>query len=496
MAPGMKSLTTELTNCRNIPALFWIVVPVLVVRMHAVQVLPEAAYLYPVPALGDTRSWWKAVCICGIGLWMVFHFAIRLCTGWRPRHVRFAGLIGAAAIVTLISAFTSEYPMTSWLGYTTFYEGAAVLLSYLIAMCYIAEMTDKENARVALIRTMGVIGLINGFHGIAEGFGWHFWQSDVGAWLMGASPGAVRYTFSGTNIAYGTVFQPNHYGTLMAMLGALALGMCFFEKSRLWRIFWVGATLATFAGLVFSQARVSISAYLGIAAIFFIHHVLKAIRSASGVSGLRRYASPGFVCGIIFCGIVAMLLFGSPAMRATVRRIIQRSQSLSVDSVQKTTQIQAVGLQDNRIYIRLSDQTLLLRRRLPDTWTIQAEGDSTRGTALLFGEEDKSGWRSAVIPGITGGTLLCRSQGNIRLRAPDTNLDFYARGVRLWIVDTNNRQLYASMPLSLAASITGFEGFLSARGYIWTRIWPSIRKHLFFGSGPGTFALSDRKSVV
>lgn len=481
MLARIKSLSLELTDCRIIPILCWILFPALIVRGHFTPVLPEAAFLSSSPVCGDTRSWWKAVFICGIGLWMLFHLIIRTISGWRPQHLRFALLLGLAALSTLISAFLSKYPQTSWLGYTNLYEGTAVLLSYLVAAWYIAEMVSEAKMRLLLVRTIGVVGLINGCHGIAEGFGWHLWQSDFGLWLMGASRGAVMYTFSDSRMAYGTVFQPNHYGMLMAMLGSLAIGMYFYESLRRWRCFWLVVFLSAIGGILFSQSRTGAFTFTSITFIAIIRRVI--VKGEKG--GRTRTQTWKYV--LVFCVLLA-LSFGIMPIRRAFNSLLERSRSIFV-MMPQSAEIKAVGLQNNQIHISLSDQTIILAKRSPGTWIVNNQGASRRGVLLQFDEMKDDGWHVASIPSLPSGLLYCRDQGNIKLSATDAELNFYSAGTRLWMVDLNNRQLYATMPL-IPSSITGFEGLLSGRGFIWTRVFSLIRNCPLWGSGPGTFALS------
>lgn len=481
--------TERMSRCRIIPALAWVVLPTLAVRGHFAPVLGEVGHLWATPIIGDTRSWWKAAFICGIALWMLFHLAMRLLSGWRPCRRVFAILLGLPAIATGLSAFLSLFPQTAWLGYTNLYEGAAVLFSYLVAAWYVSEMMDTDSLRLLLVRVIGGVGFLNGCHGVAEGFGWHFWQSDLGLWILGVSDrSTVQYRFSGVRMAYGTVFQPNHYGMLMAMLGSLALGMIFSEKARNWRIFWLATFIVSAAGVFFSNSRAGVFTFLVVAVAFLGVKCILLMRNRELLQTVRGRISGKIILGVLLCGLLLSLLFGSASMRTALERLAQRSRSLSFPMA-KNPEIQSVGLQDNRIHIRLADRTLLLERRSPGNWLVRQEGPSgRRGVALQFHPRDDK-WREARIPGITDGTLSYRNEGNIKLAAPDTAMEFYATGARLWAIDPAKKMAYGSLRLS-PYPISGHEGLLSGRGFIWSRLWSVIREHPLFGSGPGTFALA------
>lgn len=482
-SPGKR---LDLSIWRIVPAVAWVVLPTLIVRGHFTPVLAEAGHLWESAFYGDTRAWWKAVFVCGIGMWMLAHLLIRLLAGWRPHCRRFAVLLGVAALSTGISTFFSPFPQTSWLGYTSFYEGAAVLFSYLVAAWYVAEMVDTDASRLLLIRVVGGIGLLNGCHGIAEGFGWHFWRSDLGLWLMGANRDDVIYQFTGSRMAYGTVFQPNHYGMLMAMLGALALGMVFADRSRGWRIFWVGTFFVAAAGIFFSNSRAGALTFLGITVVFIGVRCIQAWRAGDVFQAIRKRLSGTMLIGIVLgCAVVA-LFFTASTTRNALGRLAERSRAWFYPMT-RNPEILTVGLSENRIRIRLADEMLVLGKRLPNTWMVSREGETGRGTELVFRPKGKK-WHEAPIPGVTDGFLSYRNEGNVRLTAPDTTLDFYAIGASLWAIDPGTKLAYAELPMS-PYPVSGREGFLSGRGFLWSRLWSMIREHPLFGTGPGTFAL-------
>lgn len=149
----LACLWERIFRWRVVPLAVFVVVPVLILRVKILFVAPDATLYWPEFALGDVRSWWKAVFIVASGLWMLATIGCGVVAGWRPRYRIFAVLLLGAAAATVVSAVLSKYPRTSWLGYTTHYEGAAVLLAYLVAAWYAAEMLDALEMRS--LRGMG-----------------------------------------------------------------------------------------------------------------------------------------------------------------------------------------------------------------------------------------------------------------------------------------------------------------------------------------------------
>lgn len=475
-----RQFAEQMARYSTIPAFAFATIPVLLLRGAFVFVAPDATPYWSDFLAGDIRSWWKAVMLCGIAVWMLVLAAIRLLGGWRPRERVLPLLLGVTAGTTLASSLFSDYPETSWLGYSFHYEGAFALFAYLVGVWYVAEMSGEGCMRVWLLRALGIVALINAGIGFSEGIDSGLWEGEFGRWLMGVSGLSVTYNFAGARMASGTIFQPNHYGMLMATLGIVALGMVFCER-RGWRAFW-GATLAaTFCALLFSNSRAGILVFVFVAAAFL---VAKAVAYRRTHGGLTSRQALLYAVSVL---VAAALLGSSAQVRDAVSRIAARTAVLS-DPHKKDYLVKSAGLENNRIRIRLEDRTLSLSRRGNDSWTLGQEGGGARDRAVSASGTDERGWSTLAIPGLDGGSLTWNRQGNVRLEAPDTRMDFFAVGQRLFVADSHYR-LYPELALSDYRA-NGLEGLFSARGYIWRRTLEVFRDNPWFGTGPGTYIMA------
>lgn len=464
-------------DLRWLPIALWIAVPALLVRGIYVPVAPDAAAFYTDITYGDTRSWWKAAAVVGIALWMALHAILRLTLGWRPRQKKFGIIVLSAMAATLGSAFLSDYPYTAWVGFTSLYEGAWVLLSYLFATWYAAEQCDKELWRIWLVRVMGLVCLINVCIGIGEGVGWILWDNDFGRWLMGAAENrVVRRTFDG-QLASGTVFQPNHFGMFMAMLGAVALGMAFYEKAARWRIFWCVNAGGALVALVFSQSRAGMLVFALIALGYLGARCVGEIR--------KRNFRYGFAWRVFLpLAILAAALFSLPQARAALKRLGTRFTIISI-SGKTDLPTRTVSLLDNKIRVETDDGVAVLAPHGGDAWTL---GGITPGTEKPIAvTRERGGWKEARIPGMHGVVLSYRPEGAVRLRLPDARMDFYRAAGRVYAVDSNFRLISELLPSSYIPN--GYEGIFTGRGYIWRRCLEVFRRHPWFGSGPGALGL-------
>ncbi len=474
----------RMTGARLAPLALFILLPALLVRLQYVAVPPEAARLWVDCFIGDTRSWWKAVAVAGIGLWMLFHAAARLLGGWRPRFVFLGGAVAAAMAAVLVSTLLSEYPVTAWLGYVTSYEGALVLLAYLAGAWYAAEMPEGPGERLLLLRLIGCVGMLNAVHGLGEGMGWHFWRTGAGQWLMGAEYPDLLFRFADSRMAYGTVFQPNHFGMFMALVYALALGMPAAETRPPWRLFWRITAGLSAGALFFSNSRAAILVAAGLTAVCLAGALRRAVRGGRGAGKFYPLKS---VPALLAVPVTLLLLLACfPEMRQAAERLVRRVMPVPAPDRGAAHQVRGVGLQDNRIQIALPESALSLGRGDDQTWRIFYPLKSA-SRELAF-RDDAPGWRVAEIPGVDAGTLRCGDSGNVRLLAPGVDLPFLAVGAGIFALDPVSRQLRAEIPRATYRP-HGREGLMSGRGYIWGRLPPLVRAAPWFGHGPGSFAL-------
>lgn len=482
----VKTALDAVDGCRELPLFCFVVLPTLLVRARFITVAPDAAWLWPWPEFGDTRSWWKAAFVVGIGLWMAAHAAARLASGRRPVFRRYGALTVLAMLATLASALLSDFPRTAWLGYTSLYEGALVLLAYLLAAWYAAEATESPAARLRLVRLVGCVGALEAVHGVFEGFGLNFWMTPAGRWLMGAGDSAPSFNFSGTNMAYGTVFQPNHYGMLMAMLTMLALGMIAAETGAGWRLFWTANFVLGTAAVVFSNSRTA----LAVCAVLFVVRLFAALpaawrRERRVAAGAAPPLAVLAACALFFAavglGLVDAGRFGG-AVRGLGGRI---AATFTPDA---THRLEFAAVRGNGILAGADGETFELVREGRSAWTAKRSGSADAARSLRFSPA-AAGWRGADIPGMAEGRLRVADGGAVVLDVGGETLWYFARGDRIFAVD-HKGWLYGERPASPTAGLGGLERYLGGRGQTWGKALALVPDRPWLGAGPGCFALA------
>lgn len=484
-----KTVVRELSGCRGLPLFFFIVVPVLVVRTKFIAVAPDAVAFWTRPILGDTRSWWKAIFVTGIGAWMFVHTIARLASGWRPVFRRYGALTAIAMLCTLVSAWNSDFPRTAWLGYTSLYEGAWVLLAYLIAAWYAAEMTESPGLRLWLVRLIGGVGLFEAVHGIFEGFGCNLWMTAAGRWLMGTGDNMPIYNFAGTNMAYGTVFQPNHYGMLMTMLAMLALGMIAAEAGMKWRVFWSVDFVLCVAAVVFSNSRTALAVCAVLFVAYMVVCLIGMLRKRQGSVGGRRAGSA--VLLVILVGCVTCLVAiaagatGAGRFGEAVRGLGKRIAGSFTPG--RVYRLESAEPQGDAIALSAGGVAGKLIRKGPTFWVAQRGGREQVLQPLRF-VRTEGGWSEAGIPGLAEADLRVADGGAVVLRVDDEYVWFFTRGDALYTVD-HKGCLYGELSSGAVVRFGGLERYLGGRGQTWGRALALVAQRPWFGAGPGSFAL-------
>lgn len=483
----MQALLRGMYGCRVLPLFFFLVLSVLVVRLHFVSVAPDAAWLWDEMYVGDTRSWWKAVLLVGCSLWMPLFAGICRFGSWRPRRRVVPLLLLMAATAAVISAFLSDYPITAWAGYTTQFEGAVVLLGYLVGVWYACEMLDTDASRLFILRTIGVLGLINSVLGIAKGMGWDMRMTEYGRWLMGAGKGDILYRFGGSEMASGTLFQPNHFGMFMAMYSMVALGMLCVEKKRGWFGFWLAGLSGGLLSVIFSQSRAAVGTCVIIAVAWLLLCARGKFRRCAtkeaGKNAQRFFSLPRLVCVVGCCALVFLGFSGW--VGGAFSRMWERTSFFPAPDERSDSTIE---LSENRIRVFGDDAVVVLKKSARSEWAaFRLVVGEERGLSATP-EKEEAGWTRLRLAGYPDIIFQYQIDGRAVVRYRDVSLDLFSVEREVYAVDYKNRLHDRVMPAP-SAGLPIPDSLFSGRGYIWSRALALVPEHPWFGSGPGSFAL-------
>jgi hypothetical protein len=280
----------------------------------------------------------------------------------------------------------------------------------------------------------------------------------------------VNFRFEDTYV-YSTLQNPNYVGSYTALLIPVAFAFMAFSKKIYFKT--GGAVLAglLLLNLFGSRSRAGLVG-LGVTVVLAVILFRKTIFK-------RKLLVSAIVAGML------VLFFGADyALKGTlVKRVVSEFSILLSDEVE-FFDLQDITFNDNKVSIISSTETLTIENRDNLLFFTDTEGkklepvmkEADGKTNISFAD---SAYKDYSIT-IKGNTVTVNQQGvSFQLKGETDGFKF--KGDKGELIDNIIK------PASLGFS--GKERLGSARGYIWSRILPLLKKALFFGYGPDTFII-------
>lgn len=391
--------------------------------------------------------------------------------------------VAVYSFFVILSAVLSKYPSVSANGFADRYEGAYVLLSYMVLLLATVNFLNGEKQIRIFLGLLFVSAAIIGLIGLFQFFGLDLFKSMFGKLLILPSKyhnlaETMSFQFNKYTI-YSTLYNTNFVGSYMAMLFPITLISFLMVKKRLVKISLGVLTVILFMNWVGCRSR---AGYVGgalaliVAIIFLRKEILKKIKLAIAVVG-------AFV--IIFF-IMNAVSDGALAGRI-LPQIGNNASSQSTEKGQPTQQIKPFGFED----IKLDSKKVSIIGSIETLSLVLEENQvhflATDGSDLNFnsGEDGKMSFLDSRYEGIS--IIKDQKQNLFRIIVG-------AKQVLLF-VDKNGFKIVGQKGKLIDrlenVEKFGFEGnetLGSSRGYIWSRSIPLLKHYLFVGSGPDTYA--------
>lgn len=329
-----RRVAAWLNQANAAPLLAWVAAPLLLIRLFILPVSREAASILTGPWHGDTASFAKSAAVLACALWMLIHLLLRSLAdpAWRPALRRPVLFALPALAITAASALASPHPLTAWLGFPGLHEGGAVWIAYGVAFVYAAAMPDKTRI-LSWLRLLLPLAGTQILLGAAQACGHDFWQSLPGRWLSGTAGIDTVFVFSEARAAYGSLYQPNHYGMAMAVAGALAFAMAYTDPHRIWRLLWATAVPLCFFCIWLSRSRAGILAFFTAIAIWSVSGIRMPL--------IRTRPVIAVIVLLAVAGAVAATPFGRQLLDKTLRDLPPLPSATAADPAPARVRLEA-----------------------------------------------------------------------------------------------------------------------------------------------------------
>ena len=284
-----RKLYSSSTETRNLLAV--------IILSFVVSVIPLIVYMKVVPLDGimkltwsgndthpDFFSYWKSqyIILCSALLLILLVYSlIKYKLSFRKM---FAPLFIYAMMVVLSSIF-SEYRDVAFNGFVDRFEGALVLLGYVIfALSAALAVRDEKMVRPVLI-SLFVSCVIMTVLGLTQFYDADFFKTEIGRKLIMPkiyedSIDSLRFVFGDMKIMYTTVYNPNYAGSYSALLFPVAVALYYnWAGKGIWKTL-IGMIFVsfTFILLIGSLSRAALLGSFAAGIIFVVIFRKKIIK--------------------------------------------------------------------------------------------------------------------------------------------------------------------------------------------------------------------------
>ncbi len=379
----------------------------------------------------------------------------------------------AFSFLVLFSALLAEHKEIALVGFFERYEGLFVLLGYMLFFCIAFNIFNREEQIRRLFLALGISAVVIGTIGLFQYLGLDPFQAELGRQLLLPS----RYSYLADQliftleetVIYSTLYHSNYLGKYMAMIIPLSATMFIFCKKNYGKLVLGFIILLMFVNLLGSKSR---GGFLGLILAF----LLLAIISRRKLIHNWRYCLISFA---VASTLFLLMNFYSQGV------LLDRALSVTYDP---RVTVNPEGLEDimiegNRVKIVTQEEELVLVNRGDGISFLDRRGDVLdfvqEKNEILFSAEEYSEYQ-VTIWSYQERPLIEVNKNNLQLvfLVKEDGFSFF-----------NHRSEEVEIQPVESWGFAGMEALGSARGYIWSRSLPLLKKTIIIGLGPDTFAL-------
>ncbi|GAB6108746.1 O-antigen ligase family protein [Fusibacter bizertensis] len=377
--------------------------------------------------------------------------------------------------LTIISTIYSKYHYISIWGANLRYEGASVLISYIIIF-WMAYFFIKHKKHVVFLYH---IILLSSFCVILIGFlqllGVNFYNLNWVEYIIRffeKTDFNINLNDTSINPIFSTLFNANYYGVYLTLVSPLFLSFFLLSKTNKSKLLSAVILFIMWVTVFGSQSRTAILGCLvGELILVYLIGILK-----------KRYLMTLFTFIIIILSFISVLLISGENFMNKIYKINPVHEKMEVKT--KRAELEKITFNGNEITIIVDDNVIKLKwlndefsvnDKLNNAYTLKYSKEEMRWTIVQIGDSKYSFSRVYI----NNDVLVNLKLNNIVMNLFGNNDGLFLIGSRY--------QLYDYEVTSEKIGFEKFQEFASYRGYIWSRTLPLIKKTLLVGNGPDTF---------
>lgn len=374
-------------------------------------------------------------------------------------------------VPVILSTIFSVNQKASLQGNFESFESCFVLISYVVLFVYTYQIVESEQDLKliwnVILWLFGVFCVIGSFQIAGHDLFDFTWMQRLimSAEHFAAYGGEIENTMSEHQV-YLTLYNPNYAGTALGMLFAIVFVMFVTQDEKRGKIVYGTGSVFLAVLIWFTYSRASVLILL--MTVFLTIGWLHLMHFGDVNNERRKYWK------MLFLGAAAVfsLLVVADALQGFhfLSRFLEKNEREPLESI--ITDEEGIHMNyDKADYLLfLADGQAVCRNGRNGEVTAAPEGEQLK---LPFGENGSAVYRKA-------------DENMLLVYLMDTTLIFVEQEDGYYYQNAAGR--LNRMTKIEKTDLHGLEYFGSARGYIWSRVFPLLSKYLLIGSGPDTFA--------
>lgn len=467
------------------------VVPLVVSAYHFQTGLSQYSWSSSGEDVYDFFLFWKGFLLVCISLFMASVFIL---TYIRDR-AQVTERAGAKYIVpvclylsfAVLSTVCSEHKNMAVYGGYEQWEGIIIIGAYVIVLlfCYLmlCGKTEFNIVMWGFLIGVFVLSLVSAM----QAFGYDFFRTEAGHAMMNfMSDKKLNFTFNfEVGRVYSTLHNPNYVGSYVALVLPVILSLVSWEKQRASVARSILAGISAICLVLMLAGSQSVTGFIGVFCSFLLYGIYWFIQNRAQWKRVLLCAAG--------CVVVISLIV------VTNKPVFEYGYNKMLHPTPNHFLIKSMESREGRLYITtVKDDVLVMKvgRWGEEQNPYEVRDGAGRELPLVFDEEqDILKVTDERFDGIELHETELTEDGvaydALKIQTPSMNKTYTVAKKEeaketQYVLETTSGKLDELRHIE-AVGFEDRQHFGSRRGYIWSRTFPLLPKHLLLGSGPSTF---------
>lgn len=447
----------------------------------------------------DFFLYWKGqalILLCGL---LALYAAVKPFVVKENKHAAFAGrwfdkryiiVLAVYFAAAVLSTVLSEHKdMAVWGGYEQ-WEGMIIIAAY-VAVLFFAYFLVSGNTEINIVIWVLFAGVfVMSVLSVGQFFERDFFRGEMGQSVMNFMLAKkLKFTFAfDPGRVYATLYNPNYVGSYVALVMPIVLSLISIKERGFFTLKNVMAALTAVFLVIMLVGSESVTGFLGVFASFVL---LAAFVVMHNKTHPKRIWIAAGICVVV---LAAAVCFNRPVFEYGFNKFVNPKPNNFL--------IKSMESEGEYLHIRtVEDDLLKLKIRATETGCQYeaVDGDGKKVETYAGEEANVTKFDDQRFSGIECQAKSIQADGLLNavdVKTPSTGKSYtVVLGGETTDGSTQQSEYLIYNPFQKVDELrhipsVGFEKnqhFGSRRGYLWSRTFPLLTKHILLGSGPNTF---------